>query len=107
RGPQCSKHLFALGQIIVAAAVERRGAVFITVRETIRICEIGDAVSQIDLRVEETTRLAFIAHAARCLIFDLHQTEAMMMDKARIVAAFAQHGAMDERHWNAMYLGLR
>ena len=31
----------------------------------------------------------------------------MMMDKARIVAAFAQHGAMDERHRNAVYLGLR
>ena len=31
----------------------------------------------------------------------------MMMNKARIIAAFAHHCAMDERLRNAMHLGVR
>ncbi len=51
-------------------------------------------------------RIAFIAQPPRGRIFDLHETVALAMNKARIVAAFAHHRAMNEVFRHAVSPGL-
>jgi hypothetical protein len=97
-------HFLVFGHIMIAAAEERRGAVLIAVREPIGIGEKRDGVSQVDLGVE-SARLAAIPHPKRRRLFDLHQAEAMVVDEAGIIAAFAPHDAMDEGFRDAMNPG--
>src|SRR5580700_9929466 len=96
-----------LGLVIIAARIERDGAVFVAAGGAIGAGEIAHRVSHIDLRIEQLGGRTGKAHGARRAEPDLHQTVIAAAHRTRIAAALALDDALDQRHRHAVGARLR
>ena len=96
----------ALRLPIITSRIKRGCTALIATSGTICTSEVSNRIRQIDCWIEEALCGTAVTHSPCRFEPDLHQTIISSADCARIVPALAHDHTMDQRHWDAVGLGL-